>query len=290
MVGIIFDILFARLEDAKLRHGLIGRNVVSLGGGVAAADHEDVGVAAGLERFHFEAFVLFFVDERVGSGGSELMAVEAILALGDLVFLGVENRLVVVGPNDGADSLGVIGQEFAGAKILDGERELAKASLVEGVSQEIAVGAGFILRHAHELVPFGELVDVEKDFLGGAGSVLFAAANPVLLSCFRPGVIEIVALFVRNLDVGFLDVAQHFVVELFLERLGGLHDRVGVGVLRLEIGADFGIGLVSQPEIVVDELVTVEVGGFRDFLCHRRAGQRCRGAGMICRYKNIGRS
>ena len=40
--------------------------------------------------------------------------------------------------------------------------------------------------------------------------------NPVLLTRFRSDIVEIGAVLVRDFDVGFLDAAQHFVVELFL--------------------------------------------------------------------------
>ena len=52
-----------------------------------------------------------------GSDVSGGVAVEPVLALGVFVFLGVENCLIVVGPDDRADALGVIGQRLASAQI-----------------------------------------------------------------------------------------------------------------------------------------------------------------------------
>ena len=58
-------------------------------------------------------------------------------------------------------------------------------------------------------------------------------------------------------EVGLLDAPEHLLVERLLQRLGRLHDRLGVGVLRLEIRDDFRVRLLAQPEVVVVQRVAV---------------------------------
>jgi len=50
-----------------------------------------------------------------------------------------------------------------------------------------------------------------------------------------------------------LDVAEHLLVELVAQagEFGGL--RFGVGVFGVKVSLDFGIFLVAQPRVIVDE-------------------------------------
>jgi hypothetical protein len=70
--------------------------------------------------------------------------------------------------------------------------------------------------------------------------------------------------------VGLLDPADDLAVERLLERLGGRHQRVGVGVLGVEVGDDLGVGPVLQPVVVVDASPPEELEPLRDHLRLRR--------------------
>ena len=65
---------------------------------MALGNEEDIRLAACLVGFDVESRVGFLVDQDVGIGRADGVAVEAVLALGNFVFLGVEDRLIVVGP------------------------------------------------------------------------------------------------------------------------------------------------------------------------------------------------
>ena len=67
------------------------------------------------------------------------MAIEPVLALGFLVFDGVEEVGVVVGPDDGADALCCIGEGLAGAEILDVQGVLAEAGVVDRVGEQVLI-------------------------------------------------------------------------------------------------------------------------------------------------------
>jgi hypothetical protein len=108
----------------------------------------------------------------------------------------------------------------------------------------VGVVAHVVRAQGHELLALGQLVDVEGDLLGGLDRPLLAAIDGVLLALLGARVVEVAALAIGDVDVGLLDPRQHLLVERFLEGLGGLHDRVGVGVLGLEVRLHLRVGLV----------------------------------------------
>ena len=80
----------------------------------------------------------------------------------------------------------------------------------------------------------------------------------VLFAFFGAGEIEIAAEAVGNRKIGLQDFRQHFLVELFLEGFGAVENGVGVGILGVEVGDDFGICFLAQPGVVVDAAVVVD--------------------------------
>ncbi len=275
VVGIIFDALLARFENLPVAVGLLGRNEARFAGGVAGRHQKDVGLASRLECKHVEALVLLFIDQRVRSCRRDRVPIEAILALRDRIFLRVENRLIVVRPYDRSHALGVVGEGLSRAKVFHRQRELPETRVVVAVGEQVSVRAHGIRGDRHEGMPLGHFVLVEKDFFRRVrGRRLLAAADRILLPCLSSHVIKVVAFAIRNFDVGLFDPAQHLVIELFLERFGRLHHRIGVRILGFEIRAHFRVRLVAQPEIVVHQLSSVDLGDVRDFLRHRRRRQR----------------
>ena len=269
VIGIIFDALLARLEDLPVRIGLFRWDVAGFARGVTCRDQKDVGVAERFVGSDIKFLVRFFVDENVGGGRTCSVAIETILPFFDGIFLGVEDRLIVFSPDHGADPFGVIGQRLAAAEIFDREIVLPESCVVVAISEQVAVRADSECRNRHEDLALREFVDIKKDLFGRVHAGFFAAANGVLLAGLDARVIEVVAFAVWNFDVGFFHAAQHLVIELFLEGLGGFHHRVGVGVFGFEIGTHFGIRFVAQPEIVVGERAAVDFGDVRDFLRDR---------------------
>ncbi len=83
--------------------------------------------------------------------------------------------------------------------------------------------------------------------------------NRVLQPLLGARVIPPAAVAEGNRNVGLLDVAQHLVVELFLQAGQWSHHCFGIGVFGFEVGGDFGIFLVAQPGVVVDKRVAVKL-------------------------------
>ena len=100
VVGIIFDALLAGLDNLPIAVRLSGRNKAGFASRMAARDQEDIRLAASLVGFDVEALVGFLVDEDVRVGRSHSMSIEPVLAFGNVIFLRVEDRLIVIGPNN----------------------------------------------------------------------------------------------------------------------------------------------------------------------------------------------
>ncbi len=101
MAGVVFDVVAARLDELPLASGCVGAEKTLLGGGVACAFEDQVLAVASAACSYIEALVGFFVEERVfGVWRPKRVPVEAVMALLDFVFDGVEEGAIVGGPGD----------------------------------------------------------------------------------------------------------------------------------------------------------------------------------------------
>ncbi len=147
-----------------------GEEAVLVGGVGAGFDHEVLAVAGAADA-EVEALVLFVEDEGVLlGGGAEGVAEEVVLALGGLVFGGVEEGARVGGPGDGADALGGVGQVVSGAEVADVEGVLAEAGVVGGVGEEVAVGGDRECAEAMKGLPSASWLTSRMTCSGSAGS------------------------------------------------------------------------------------------------------------------------
>src|SRR5262249_47188046 len=146
--------------------------------------------------------------------------------------------------------------------------------VVRGVGQPVGVLARLVNADRHELFPGRQLILIDRDLFRGGYASLLASKDRVLFAFLPARVIEVAALMVRHVDVSLFDVADHLVIKLLLESLGGLHDGVGVGILCLQILRDLRIRLVAQPGIVVDQIAAVNVVLGVDLLGDRRRRRR----------------
>ncbi len=278
-VAVVIDVVLllgdARGHDRPLAVGLVRGQEAGLGRGVAADAHDQVAEAPRPADPHVERLVLLFVDEVVRAG-SEHVPVDPIRALRRFVFHGVEERPVVRGPGHGADLLRDRLQDRSGSEVLHVQGVLAEAGVVGRVGEALAVVAHHVAAEAHELLPFGQLVQVEGDLLGSFEGLRLAAVDRVLLALFRARVVPEGALAVGDVHVRLLDPREHLLVERVLEGDGGLHHRVGVGVLGLQVGRHVGVRLVAQPEVVVHAPVAVDLVDLRDPLGDGRTGKNRR--------------
>src|SRR5205807_3312351 len=75
------------------------------------------------------------------------------------------------------------------------------------------------------------------------------------LDCFRA--VEVASQVIGDGEVRLLDPAEHLLIELFLETLDGLQNRVGVSVFGFEIGTDFRRVLAEKAVVMVHPAVAV---------------------------------
>src|SRR5262249_30846343 len=148
---------------------------------MAARSQEEIFSAACLVDKNIEAFVFFFVDQIIVLGISpQLMTIKPVLTLGG-VFYGVEKGLVVIGPGDGTNLLHRVCQVFAGAQVAHVQPILTKASIVSGISQQVAVITNVISTKSHEFLAPGQLVDVQRNLLGSLQVAFFPGVDWILL-------------------------------------------------------------------------------------------------------------
>ena len=104
-----------------------------------------------------------------------------------------------------------------------------------------------------EVVPFGQLIDIEHDLFRRVHIVSAARVDRVLLALFKSRVVPVILVLVRYGAVVLLDSPDQLLVQ------GGLgigqrrHYRVGVAVLRFEVREHVGVGafIVAQPIVFV---------------------------------------
>ena len=140
----------------------------------------------------------------------------------------------------------------------------------------------------------GELIHVQHNLLRSLHAALPPAADRILLACLGAGVIKVLAVLVRHIDVGLFNAAQQLAIKFLLQRLGRLHDCLSVDVLGIEVRLHFWVLLVAEPEVIVDELMSVDLGHFGIFFGdwrrsnERRRVERERGMSHTQDYKNRG--
>ena len=270
MVHLVLAILLPRSDQAELSGRVFCAEIADLARRVAARIQEEIRAAAGPRNLQRELLVLLFVEERVRSGvASECVAVEAIGSLRGVVD-DVEEGPVVGCPGDGADLEKFLGRERSRAQVFHEQRVLPEARDVGRVGEKVPVVADVEVADREELLAAGELVRVEHHFFRRVESSLPPAMDRILLPLLGPRVIEECPFPVRDGEIGFLDPSEHLGIELLLERLGRLHQGVGVRVLGVEVRANLRVVLPAKPEVVVLPLLSVNDVHFRQPPCGRR--------------------
>ena len=279
-----YPVLFA-VNDAEVRVVLDARlarpHHLELAGGVCKVEHAVLGgqrrrrndheVAFRAVRAHADAELLvgFLVHQHVlGSRCAQLVAPDLVGAPG-VVAADVE-QVVLPRPRGAVEhALDFVVEQLAGVQVFEPHGEALVAFGVEGVREQAARGGHGRCPEREELVPGGELVDVEKHLfprhvlgdlrrgprvIGGRD----AARDAVVLALDGAAVVPPVALALRHGHVGLFDAGFDLAVDVVHQPGpdGGFLFRIGV--FGLEVRENFGVVLVAQPLVVVHELAAVE--------------------------------
>ena len=253
MVDVILESLAPLLDHAELAPRIIRAQDANFRGVLAHAGEHHERFAPRFGHADVELLVALLVDHF--RSAFEHAPVEAVAALGGLVFLDVEEGRIVGGPRERGYALDGVAKQAARGEVLHLQRVLAKAGEIHGVRELGAVRAHVHCAELGELASLCELVYVEQQVLGRLHRRLSPCVDRILEALDFALVIPVAVLEVRNALVGFLDAREHLLVELLAECLERLHDRFRVAILRVEVVDDLGTGLLAKPEIVVDSPV-----------------------------------
>ena len=184
----------------------------------------------------------------------------------------VVDGVVVGGPGGAcADADDLVVVQCAGAQVLEPQRVSLVALDVHRVGQDVAVEADGGGAEREEVVPFGLDVLVEQDLLAGDLGLLVelwrrpvlgiadraTALHAVLLALEASAVVPPVVTAGWHGQIGFLGARLYLVEDLLPQRRQVLRGLFRVVVLGLQIVDDFGVRLVAQPLVGVDEHVAM---------------------------------
>jgi hypothetical protein len=271
---VVHGILVAVLAPSHQPHrpvGPVGLDQVDFVGLVVVGVDRNEPAGLGLADADIEADVLLLVDERVLFGRrAEPVPVHE---QGPVVVVQphVEQGAGVARPDYGAARVGnCVGEVLPGLHVPEANREELRALVVDRIGQVAVVGA---VRCGAEL-PVGLAlrfpVAVHDHLLGP--TTPRAAAQPwVLSTCHVAYEVFERPIGRGNRAVVLLDARLHFREQRVLQLLRVLERGLGVGVFRLQVGADVRIeqpGIAhhllpvgrAQPTVLVHQLDTVPDG------------------------------
>ena len=254
-----------------------------------AADH-DVALAAGVAHVDVEAPVLLLEQDDVLLGrGADPVPPHPVGPPG-VIDRHVEQDRTIQRPRAPVVSAGdLVRQQGPGGQVLDPDRKPLVAAQVGGVSQPAPVRARLVRAQSEEARPGGQLVVVQQHFLPvqrlavlgqGRDDLTWPDRTPavhrVLLTLDRTGVLPPVALAHRDRQVALLGPRLDLGEDLILERGEPGGDRLGVGVLGLQVGDRVRVVLVGQPGVLVGHGVAVIGPLVGNLLGRRRLGAHVR--------------
>ena len=168
MLEAVLQALLARVEHHPAGVRVVGVEEAGLGGVLRAAHRDQEAVGAAAPEAHPEAPVGLVEDQLVvGLGGAEAVSPDLVAAPG--VVDGAVVEVAAVGaPHPAAEhALDPVGEEVAGAEVLDLQDVALVADGVGGVGEQGAVGADRDAADGVEVVVAGQGVVVEQDLLAG---------------------------------------------------------------------------------------------------------------------------
>ncbi len=268
----VLDAVPARRHHGELARRVGGVQQPDLAGQLARAGDHQVALAAGQADADPEPLVGLLEHDHVARGrGADQVPPDPVGPPG-LVHRDVEQRRAVGRPRAAVERAGdLVRRDLAGGQVLDPHGEPLAALEVGRVRELAAVRADVERAQREELAVPRELVPVEQDLLavqraavgpviggrGVAGLDRAAALHRVLLALDRPRVVPPAALAVRHRQVGLLGPGLDLVEDRGPQALLARRQRLGVGVLRLQVGDGLRVLLVRQPRELVHEGVPV---------------------------------
>jgi hypothetical protein len=271
VLGRVLDPLSPRQQDSPLVRRPGGRQIAHLARGEAGALRQEIGPVPGLAQGEKVERVGLAHDHRLGRV-TEGATVDAVGPVRGGV-AGEEERPVVGRPLEAvAHAVHHIGEEPAGAEVLDPNGVPLGAGGIVGVCQELSIGAHLPRPDARVRVPSCRGVLIQQHLLGGRHAAPPPAEDRVLLPLLGPGVVVEPVHQLGDGEVGLPDVAHHLVEQRILQRPRVPGHRFRIRVLTAQIVEHFRpfAPVVTQPEVRIAQHNTgyrIDVGNARG---HRR--------------------
>ncbi len=276
----VVDVVLDAVAPGRHQHGLGGR-VVQVerphlaGGAGRGTDQQEAVARRGLDADP-EPLVRIGVHDGVVAGRGAEHVPAHLVRTPRVVDDGVVQRSGVAAPGRAVEhARHLVREHLAGAQVLDPQGEPLVALQVDGVGEQVVVGAHRQRAEREERVPLGLGVAVDEHLLAGrrdagldrrrrpARGVLdrslggAAAAHRVLAALGGARVVPPRAPARRHRQVGLLGARHDLVVDRPAQPLEVRGLRCGVGVLGLEVRDHRGVGRVAQPLVGVDDVVAV---------------------------------
>ncbi len=180
------------------------------------------------------------------------MSVDPIGAQCLRVLPGVEQGPIVVGPRHVAGrGRKQVREQLAGREVLEADGVEASSHGVLGEGDDLVAHTDVGRAHRREPVPLGQLVHIHHDLFRGLERALLADVDGVVLALFRLRVVVVAVVQDRHREIRLFDAAEDLLIQGLLEILRVRHDRLGVGVLRLQVGDHLRVVTLPEPEVVV---------------------------------------
>ena len=288
MGGTVLQLRGTRLKTPPGTGGLVRAQHVHFVGRAAAGGNDQELLALGSVHRAGERFVLL-VKQFYGFGtrGAQLQPHNAIHPQRLLVFGGKEHVRAARRPRSRPGRAGghqngrSIGSQHRTVQIV-----ATSAHEIHAVDHLPVVRCEKQTAHLAIRMPFGQLIDVQEQFFlpnRFAANIRLSAMKRIFLSFLVARVVPKSFAQNRHAFVHLGNASHHFLVERFLQRTNRLHFGTTVLVFGLQVGNDFRVVPVVQPEIRIYSLVAVDFhpvvptrgNGFyshhmRDFSCKIR--------------------
>ena len=283
MIGVILHVALARCQHGEAFR-VAGGCVTFLGGHRAVQADGDEAIVAGAANAHVETVVVFFVDNRIGTGRrAQHMLLHAHGEQRLRIVFHIQHGAVVVGPHHVPGRAGEdIGQHLPAAQVLEADDVLATTHIIIGPGQQLVVLADLHRANAEIALAGRHLVHVQQDFLGRLHVALATCVDRVILAGLVTGVIPISPFACRHAGIVLLDARDDFLVQRVLQRFQRRKHLVGIRVFGLQIGQHrLVLALViAQPVIIIVAGSTKRrLDHVRTLFDIRRDGRSCSGGG-----------
>lgn len=168
------------------------------------------------------------------------MADDEVGAQGVWVLAREKDGLAVVRPDATAvDVFDLIIQPFVRGQVLETKVVFSSAGEIDGERRQSVIRTNAQPANLAERLTLGQNIDIEHHLFGSVRLVKFATIDGILISRFKPCVINVPAVRVGYRRIILFDSPFDFREQFFFQRRDVGENRLGIIVLAIEVIDDF---------------------------------------------------